>query len=330
MPAPASLIAFARELFDYAGMFPPAELPLGQALRHYARHRREPEAWMLARFVLPAPRLADLPAFEKEVLQPLATLRLSVLARGGGDAEAALAGLEEDLAAIDAARRRLGALIQVESIEARLPAPVMESRARTDSFVGALVHRCARAGIAQVFLEAAGASDWSKANASLVACAASRPGSQAPLSTSGRPALGAKFRCGGAAAAAFPTVEQLASAIVFCRDEGVPWKATAGLHHPFRRLDAASGVTMHGFVNLFGAGILAQARRLDEPEARAVLAEEDPAAFRFDETAFAWRDHRVAVEEVSTIRAGRVLSIGSCSFEEPRDDLRAHGLLEAR
>jgi hypothetical protein len=40
-------------LIDYAGVFPPAALPLEQALANYERYRASPEAWMLGRFVLP-------------------------------------------------------------------------------------------------------------------------------------------------------------------------------------------------------------------------------------------------------------------------------------
>jgi hypothetical protein len=318
VPAPASLVAFARELFDYAGMFPPAELPLEAALRHYARYRRAPESWMLARFILPAGRLIDLAPFVEEILRPLAPLRLSLLTRGGADPEAALAGLREDLDAVAAARIRFGPLLQMESIEARLPAPSMGSPAATAAFARELVRLSAEVGIAQVFLEATGAADWLAANERLIASAAGLPG------------LGAKFRCGGATAASFPAIGPLAAAIVSARDAVVPWKATAGLHHPYRRPDPATGATMHGFVNLFGAGILAHALGLEEEPVRAILAEEDPGAFRFEEDAFAWRDRRVPAGTAARLRAGHVLSIGSCSFEEPCEDLRALGLLEAR
>lgn len=39
-------------MIDYAGVFPPAALPLDQALANYARYRALPEGWMLGRFVL--------------------------------------------------------------------------------------------------------------------------------------------------------------------------------------------------------------------------------------------------------------------------------------
>ena len=51
MPVSASLRALLAGVIDYAGLFPPATLPLDEAVRNYARYRREPEGWMLGRLV---------------------------------------------------------------------------------------------------------------------------------------------------------------------------------------------------------------------------------------------------------------------------------------
>jgi hypothetical protein len=104
-----------------------------------------------------------------------------------------------------------------------------------------------------------------------------------------------KLRCGGAS---IPSVEQVALVIACCREAGVPFKATAGLHHPVRRGEE------HGFLNLLAA-TSAPAGRLEE-----VLAEKDASAIDFAD-------------------ADRALftSFGSCSWREPVDDLRELGLL---
>jgi hypothetical protein len=112
-------------------------------------------------------------------------------------------------------------------------------------------------------------------------------------------------------------------------------KFTAGLHHPIRRYDAAVNTKMHGFFNVFGAGVLAHARRLIEKQVRQIIADEDPANFVFDDEGFRWKDFRASTEEIRAARQGSlvpfgtggVTSFGSCSFDEPRDDLRALGLL---
>src|SRR5262249_46979144 len=82
---------------------------------------------------------------------------------------------------------------------------------------------------------------------------------------------GLKVRCGGPEASAFPPSEQLAHALLTCVRRGVPFKATAGLHHPFPRFDPTTQARMHGFVNLFAAGVLASVRELEAEVVRAVL-----------------------------------------------------------
>src|SRR5205814_236664 len=67
---------------------------------------------------------------------------------------------------------------------------------------------------------------------------------------------GFKLRCGGPTAASFPSPEQVANVLVACRDAGIPLKATAGLHHPFRHYDESLKTEVHGFLNLFVASVL--------------------------------------------------------------------------
>ena len=46
-----SLRALLTGVIDYAGLFPPAKLPMDQALSNYLRYRDGPDAWMLGNFV---------------------------------------------------------------------------------------------------------------------------------------------------------------------------------------------------------------------------------------------------------------------------------------
>jgi hypothetical protein len=53
--------ALLSRLIDHAPLFPPAALPLDEALEEDARAAASPHAWMLARFVCPASLLDGLP-----------------------------------------------------------------------------------------------------------------------------------------------------------------------------------------------------------------------------------------------------------------------------
>jgi hypothetical protein len=138
---------------------------------------------------------------------------------------------------------------------------------------------------------------------------------------------GAKIRCGGVTADAFPPVEAVAAFVAACRDAGVPFKATAGLHHPIRHVDAATGFPMHGFLNLLAAAVFAHADGIDEAEIAALLAEEDPGAFAVSPEGLAARGRFAGAAEIAAARRDLFVAYGSCSFTEPVEDLQALGVL---
>jgi hypothetical protein len=129
---------------------------------------------------------------------------------------------------------------------------------------------------------------------------------------------GAKIRCGGES---FPPVEAVAAFVVACRDMGVRFKATAGLHHAVRR------PPMHGFLNLLAAAVFAHADGLAEAEVAVLLAEENPGAFSVTAEALEVHGRRAGAEAIAAARAELFTAYGSCSFSEPVEDLTALGVL---
>jgi hypothetical protein len=313
----AGLRALLDGIIDYAGLFPPARLPLEQAVRNYLRYRRDPESWMLARFVCPATRLAELSALLNEIGQGEAPVPLAVLGRGGDTPRELGEGLVEDLKAILALRQRFSGRATVEAFELRgleklgLPARPEAISGLDDSLSQAV-------GPLTTFWEIPfTAEHWATRQAVLLGMGRRLPE---------RDRVGLKFRCGGVHPESFPTPGDVASVITACRDAGVPLKFTAGLHQPIRHFDHTLRVRMHGFVNVFGAAVLAHARGVTEEQLRPILEDEDAGDFVFDEAGFRWKDYRAGTEEIVAARR-RVVSFGSCSFDEPRDDLRALGWL---
>jgi hypothetical protein len=118
----------------------------------------------------------------------------------------------------------------------------------------------------------------------------------------------AKFRTGGVRADLYPGEAELATAIRAAVEAGVPFKATAGLHHALRNTDPETGFEQHGFLNLLlAAG--------DPGSAEALLAE---------------RDGAVVAAHVRELDAGvraRFTSFGTCSITDPLTELAALGLL---
>jgi hypothetical protein len=120
----------------------------------------------------------------------------------------------------------------------------------------------------------------------------------------------AKIRCGGAR---IPPVEEVAEFVRGCRDRGVIFKATAGLHHAYPTAEGE-----HGFLNLLAAAVFG-----DEEEA----LREGPPAFALDADSFRWRDREAKPGQLADVRASLFHSIGTCSFFEPVEELEKRGVL---
>jgi hypothetical protein len=185
-------------LWDYAGVFPPAELPLEQALVEWHRIRESEDAWLVNRLVV----------------------RIEHVELCGS----------EPLAVVDGSRETQGDVVYVEGET--------------------------------------------------------------------------KLRCGGARV---PSVDEVAA---FIR-RGVPFKATAGLHH------ALPTEGEHGFLNLLAACLWPD-------DAEELLSTRD---ITVDADIFCAAGHGAAAQHCTDMRSGALRSIGSCSFREARDELRALGIL---
>lgn len=302
--APTPLIPLLASAIDYAGLFPPAALDMATAVRQYAEYRSSPDAWALGRFVVPVARLEELereagPLAPKDPAEPW---RLSALL---GPAAA------EELHALGEFNCR-----HARPGTAALSADVVEARADSVEAIDQLLAGLPR--WAQAYVEI----PLNRDPAPLVAAIA-RHGARA------------KVRTGGVTADAFPSGADLARFLRACTAAGVPFKATAGLHHPLRaeyRLtyapDSATG-TMFGFLNVFLAAALLR-RGLSDPDAVRLLEERSADAFRFSADPIEWRGHRLDRAAVEEARTGGIAAFGSCSFTEPVAELRGMGLLGGR
>lgn len=317
----AGLKTFLSGLIDYAGLFPPASLPLDEALANYARYRTEPDAWMLGRFICPAARLKEVSALLPTLVPPGSpAFAVSALGRGSDSRQKLLDGLSEDLDSVTSFLHEHGPGVTVDVFELRLPADVT-GKADPGSLWQLLDEIDARfvaAGRESMicFCETATGSAWKTTTSAVIAALSSRTGSVR---------MGFKMRCGGADATAFPSIEQVAYVLHTCLQDEVAFKATAGLHHPFRRYDPGVQTHMHGFVNVFAAGVLGAFT--DQASLRLILDDDDPSHFQFNLEGLSWGERHVSVAQIAAARRSRVLSFGSCSFDEPRDDLRAIGWL---
>jgi hypothetical protein len=304
---PASLRALLAHSIDYAGLFPPANLELEPALRNYAEYTRAPEAWMLGPFILPVAQFdaaaRGISQFEKKY-----PLRVSALGPRTDSAQAFVQSVAAATDSIAAFRGATNGLASVEQFEMPLPADVNADvlhamRSRTEPQLATFWEAPRKAAERAIGLIAGN----NRANP-------------------GRNKLGFKLRTGGVAAEAFPSSAEIAAVLMAAGNQQVPIKFTAGLHHPVRVFHESVQTKMHGFLNVLGAAVLALEHQWNEAEIVRMLDDEDPGSFSFAGDIFAWRDYEISAAKIAT-RRELVTSFGSCSFDEPRDDLRSLKLL---
>jgi hypothetical protein len=293
-----------RDLIDYAGLFPPASLAMAPSVVNYDTYSRSEWNWILGRFIVPVARLAEFEeAFGGLPTPTLGTgftnWRLSVLL--GSDPVADVARIREfnaRLASSSSGRRAV-----VESVEVKVASS--EEVKRLSGIIPA---------------ELATYFDFP-----LSSCAESI----AAVAGCGRRA---KIRTGGETVDKFPAPDNVAEFIRLCAAANVPFKPTAGLHHPLRSVrrftyqsDSPSGI-MHGFLNVFLAAAFLRVG-MEAQLAVQLLDEQSADAFHFNAAGVGWRQHRLSRDEIAATRQGFAVSFGSCSFTEPIDDLKFLRLL---
>jgi hypothetical protein len=289
--------ALLSGLVDYAGLFPPASEGMREALENYASYRTGKDRSALGRFIVPISRLRELEDAGRDLLPSgpgSEPWRLSVLVADDvrPAAEEMLNFNRLHLPGSSAGH----ALIDVAELKASAADEVGRQRSDLPEFFTAYFEIPTKGNVAPLV--------------KAIARAKAR----------------AKVRTGGVTPASIPPAEEVIDFIAACQRENVPFKATAGLHHPVRgsyRLtyepDSPVG-TMYGFLNVFVASAL-----MDTGESKitaiAALEETDRHAFTFDEDAIVWRDKRIRTDQLEASRQFAI-SFGSCSFREPIDELK--------
>lgn len=292
----SSVKVLLSSIVDYAGLFPPAKLSLEKAIANYARYCQTQNHWLLGRFVIPLSRLAELKtliadiASENTITNPWL---LSVILSENWESEL------KQIQTFNYSNK-----LAIASIEFK-PLPPEE-------IARAILHLPKKI---ESFFEI-------------------------PLSENLEPYLAvlkgtkaaAKIRTGGLNQEAFPRPERLCQFIFASKAAKVPFKATAGLHHPlpgkyFVSYEPNSLATsMQGFLNLSILTALVYGQKLTQKEALQVLQESSPNGFQFRDDSISWQDLCLNLSE---LKQGRYFfrSFGSCSLQEPLDELEELQLL---
>lgn len=303
MTMPATLSVMLDGLIDYAGLFPPAELEMTPMVSTYRDAMLDERGWMVGRIIVPVSRLDEfehaagglLP--DEEEADPWC---VSALTRPCGDG-----GFSADLDIIAAFNSR-----HAEAAGGRAVIDVIESRGDTAASIDAAMDLIPDEIFP--FIEISHQSD----PRGLLAVLA---GSEAA----------AKIRTGGVRPELYPTVDELAVFIAAAASAGVPFKATAGLHHPLPNMNDVVPARQHGFLNVFLSAIMARSHELDAEAVRPLLEVCDPDAFVFGDDVARLGEFEIDREEIEEARLSFAISFGACSVSDPWSDLASLGLMES-
>ena len=330
-----SLRTFMNGLIDYAGLFPPADLPLNEAISEYISQIKSDNSQMLSRFIIHTSKLDELDEF-LPLFEDIGPLRISVLGGGGNSDDEYLNKINQNITNINDYREKHGNKIEIDVIECKMPtnspAKSTMEKATTSLNKNGLTHYHEFAELPYVGINYSTEQDESSWEQDITPTV---------KLISKLDNAGIKLRCGGIVKEAFPSVEQVAAMIQTCVIIGVPMKFTAGLHHPIRHFADEYDEYMHGFINTFGAGVFAttfpKPKNSQEKYRMFILLshmidDQNAENFSFTNDSMTWKvgDDRdtqfeIDAETIENARKNGMISYGSCSFQEPIDDLTQLG-----
>jgi len=314
---------FHAGLIDYAGLFPPAKLDLATAINNYAKYRESEDSWMLGAFIIPVDRLEELSNAHGELFNEPEELYYFTVLMPPSD-ETQLAAQIDKLEAFQL--RHIGG-VQPVAVETRIPPELLaEDRKKELHDFFRLYNKAfgkAHLEYLRISFEVPAGEDWYETDLRAIEGLAHVRSLKSCICN-----LGLKLRCGGLEPSAFPHTMRVARIIKQCDKQSVPLRFTAGLHHPIRHYSVETGAMMHGFLNVFGAVIFCNVYRFSEELLEVLLCETEPSHFAFGPKHFSWRGCSVGWRQISRARMDHILGFGSCSFDEPREDLRALGMLD--
>ena len=292
-----ALARLLNGVIDYAGLFPPASLSMEAAVDNYIKYRSGSQAWILDRFVCSSKRLVEL----QEILSKRTVGTAIPVSVVGGSLDDWGEGLEFDAKAMTRFVEGVGSSADIEAFEIRLP--------NDDGIQGYLKDLRAFNQV-EVFCEVPLGSQIEE-TLGLIA---------------EEEWLGAKARTGGLDASAFPSCESLAVFLQQCVQLELSFKLTAGLHHPVRGYRDEVGTRMHGFLNVLVATAMITAHDLSTKQVVEILASERPSDFQLEGLRAQFGEWIATVEDIEDARS-LFMGIGSCSIEEPIEDLASLKLL---
>lgn len=293
-------------ILDYAGVYPPAKLDFTSSYTNYCTYQNSAKAFMLGSFVCPIANLEDLGKS-----QPSGSpIEVAVISSPTQNQEEFFRQLESDVEKTKSYFSNTTPSHELYSFEVRL----MSYDTDVEKCEKILNKLYSINKNVKIFLEVPFLDGWENSVPEII----SRISEQTICN--------AKIRTGGLNQNAFPTVKQLQQFIYSCANNELPFKATAGLHYPVTHWDDEIKVNMHGFFNVFIAAICMY-HNYEHEIAEKILSSQNPSDFQFYDEYAVICGTKITLEEIEQGRTF-ALSFGSCSLDEPIENLVSLGYIE--
>lgn len=287
-----SVKALLASIVDYAGLFPPAKLSMQEAMINYANYQLTSYSWMLNCFVLPVSRWNEFAAFVPTLDLKQWSLNLIISKDWETEINILRSLISNHNITVTALEFPPLPPTEIHRILPHLPATV------------------------DAFFEISLTRDF-----------------EGYLTVLRHSSAAAKIRTGGVTVDAFPRFKELCQCISSFAEAKVSFKATAGLHHPLLGNHRVTyepnspSTMMHGFLNVAVLAALLYWQKITLQQAVEVLQNSNSNNFQFIADAITWRDYHLNIAEIEQVRQDFFYSFGSCSFQEPVDDLKELKLL---
>ena len=296
---------FLSKLIDYAGIFPPANLKLPLALSNYRSYMQSTHHWIISKFIISSTDLRKISIKDINQFNSQNLLNLSIITKN----------FNKDYNIINTFLREFSNNVKFSCLETQI--------SNINNFNNQMIEindliKKNKLNIS-LFFELL-SKNW-KDDIPFVIDNISR------FNKTYETNFGFKLRCGGIKKSSFPAPTYISTVLLQSIKKNVPMKFTAGLHHPYIYNDSQINTKMYGFFNVFLSGMFAKKYDLNENDIIKILIDENKNHFQFKENKIKWKSYYITTDEILDYRLKNFISFGSCSFDEPCEDLKENGIL---
>lgn len=317
-----SLNIFMHKLLDYAGLFPPAKLPLLESLINYAAYTKHAQKDWLGRYILPCNKISA--SMEIILAQNLFKknkhrAEFSIILNTSENLINLNNIIAEDVKLISEMHNKLKEYINIDSVEfcppkeAYLPNKILHFHTVLELYTNQLT---LLKHLKEIYIEIPFSENINEYVDIL-----------AKFNSKNSTKFSLKLRTGGVTPAQIPSAYHVAQAIRLSAEHLLPLKATAGLHVPIPNDNPEVGARLHGFLNIFSCLLLCYDNLLSITEMENIILNYSYSDFNFTDKGLSIGNKFISNDTMNRLRNSFIKSFGTCSFLEPIEHLHENNFL---